>query len=152
MLTRISKSGTIIRDSDLPDNWKYLKLYEYFGLQSASKITLTFSEIESILGFPLTESIKTSRPAWYSRKDGHMMADAWNLQGYKLAHLYPGKKKAVFESVYEDAEKVVIPAEILDRKVPVRAKREIEHFLAAIVKKYGLSTEDYFPSKSGDSP
>ena len=71
-----------------------------------------------------------------------MMADAWNLQGYKLKRLYIGKQKALFEAQFEDAEHVVIPPEILDRKIPAKAKYEIEHFLESIIKKYGLVNDD----------
>ena len=76
------------------------------------------------------------------------MADAWTLQGYKLKRLYIGKQKALFEAQFEDAEQVVIPPEILDRKIPTNAKHEIEHFLQAIVKKYCLGNDDILPRSS----
>ena len=145
MLERISASGMIIRDSEIPEDWRFIKLYEYFGECSKPKITLSFKEIEQILGFELSEARKNNRSSWYSRKGMHMMADAWNLQGYKLKRLYIGKQKALFEAQFEDAEQVVIPPEILDRKIPANAKHEIEHFLQSIVKKYCLGNDDIFP-------
>ena len=145
MLERISASGMIIRDSEIPEDWRFIKLYEYFGECSKPKITLSFKEIEQILGFELSEARKNNRSSWYSRKGMHMMADAWNLQGYKLKRLYIGKQKALFEAQFEDAEQVVIPPEILDRKIPANAKHEIEHFLQSIVKKYCLGNDDIRP-------
>ena len=146
-LERISKSGSVVRSVDLREDWKYIKLYDYFGECTKSKITLYFDEIEEILGFKLSEPARRNRTQWYSRPGIHMMADAWNLQGYRLKKVNIGKQKAIFEALFEDAEQVVIPPEILDRKIPSKAKHEIEHFLQSIIKKYGLVDKDIFPRK-----
>lgn len=145
MLERISTSGTVIRDTRIPEDWKYLRLYEFFGECGRSRILLRFDEIEKILGFELTASMKKNPTQWYSRKGKYMMADAWNLQGYRLKRLYTSRQKALFEARFEDAEKVAIPPEILDRKIPAAARQEIDHFLQAIIKKYGLEDEDVYP-------
>ena len=145
MLERISVSGTVVRDNSIPEDWKYIRLYEYFGQCSKPKVMLPFAEIERILGFELSEPMKQNRTQWYPRKGMHMMADAWIMQGYKLKRLYVGKQKALFEAQFEDAEHVIIPPEILDRKIPANAKHEIEHFLQSIVKKYALANDDLLP-------
>ena len=77
----------------------------------------------------------------------HMMADAWILNGYKLKRLYLSKEKVTFEALFEDAEMVKIPSAILNHKVPKKAKFELEHFMAEIIKKYRLTDEDYIPRK-----
>ena len=56
-------------------------------------------------------------------------------------------EKVHFKAIYEDAEHVDIPEEILNGKVPKEAKYEIEHYLNSIVKKYNLSPEELIPSK-----
>lgn len=147
-LKRIDEEGTVVRSPLIPDDWKYLKLYNYFGECTKKKILLSFKDMEKILGFKLTDAVKSNRTQWYPRKDMHMMADAWILQGYNLKRLYIAKQKVLFESIYEDAEHVVIPSEILEKKIPKNAKLEIEHFLNAIVKKYGLSDEEIIYRKS----
>ncbi|MBR1435987.1 MAG: hypothetical protein IJ584_12860 [Bacteroidales bacterium] len=144
-LERISASGTVIKSRGLPDDWKYIKLYDYFGERSEPKVRLKFTEIEKILGFKLTKSQKTDSGRWYARKDQHAMADAWGMQGYRIGKLDMKKKKVVFEATFEDAERVTIPPEILDHKVPTKAKYEIERYLKHIVKKYGLTTQDVIP-------
>ena len=108
---------------------------------------LKFSAIEEILGFELTESQKTNHVRWYSRKEFHAMADAWNMNGYKLKRLYLKEQKVSFEAQFEDAQRVAIPSEIQDYKVPAQAKYEIEHYLAQVIKKYGLVKEDVIPRR-----
>ena len=49
------------------------------------------------------------------------------------------------------AERMVIPPEIAGHKSPEKAKYEIEHFLQAIVKKYGLAEEDIIPRNEKDN-
>ena len=144
-LERITEGGSIVRSPELSEDWRYLKLYEFFGKCVEKKITLTFKEIERILGFELSDPVKSTRQAWYPRKDIHKMADAWILQGYRLKRLYLNKQKATFESEYEDAERIVFPPELLSRKVPLAAKYKAEHFLNALVKEFGLSKDYIMP-------
>lgn len=49
------------------------------------------------------------------------------------------------------AERMVIPPEIADHKIPKKAKYEIEHFLQAIVNKYGLAGEEIIPRNEKDN-
>ena len=144
-LERITEGGSIVRNPPLSEDWRYLKLYEFCGKCVEKKITLTFKEIERILGFELSDPVKSTRQAWYPRKDMHKMADAWILQGYRLKRLYLNKQKATFESEYEDAERIVFPPELLSRKVPLAAKYKAEHFLNALVKEFGLSKDYIMP-------
>ena len=148
VLKHIDTFGTVIRDERLPEDWKYKKLYDYFGECTKPKIMLKFSQIEEILGFALTESQKTNHVRWYAKKDQHLMADAWNMNGYKLKRLYLKEQKVLFEAQFEDAQRVVIPSEIQDYKVPAQAKYEIEHYLSQVIKKYGLVKEDVIPRRS----
>ena len=67
------------------------------------------------------------------------------MQGYRLKRLYINKQKATFESEYEDAERIVFPPELMNRKVPLAAKYKAEHFMNALVKEYGLSKEYIMP-------
>ena len=47
---------------------KYDPLRDYLKQQAASELTLTFEEIESILGFPLSRSSQRAR--WWEKERG----------------------------------------------------------------------------------
>ena len=76
------------------------------------------------------------------------MADAWIYQGYKLKHLDLKAQKACFETVAEDLEKICFPPELVDMKIPKKAKYEIEHYLQGIVRNCHEITF-LFPSPHG---
>ena len=146
MLERITSSGTVVRDTGILEDSKYMKLYEYFGTLTAPKVMLKFSQIEEILGFKLAAGLKRNRTSWYHRKGEHNISDAFYYQGYKLARFYKDQQKIQFVAMFEDAERVVIPPEITSHKIPRQAKHEIEHYLQSIIRKYGLADDDIRPS------
>ena len=144
-LKRVRGEDGTVMPKGVPDTWRYLPLFDYFGNCEKTKITLSFTEIEEILGFPLSPSQKSGKWAWYRRSGMLSMADAWCYQGYKMKHLDFMEQKVSFETVAEDLEKVVFPPELVDKKIPKKAKYEIEHYLQGIIKKYGLTTEEFQP-------
>jgi len=68
---------------------KYYLLEKYLDRQSASQITLTFSEVERIIGEPLPASAY-KYPAWWAN-GGHSQADAWLNAGWKVGELNLGQ-------------------------------------------------------------
>ena len=62
-----------------------------------------------------------------------------------MCRFYKDQQKVQFEAMFEDAERVVIPPEIANHKIPLQAKHEIEHYLDSIIKKYGLADDDIHP-------
>lgn len=68
---------------------KYYLLEKYLGGQFAPEITLTFSEVEKIIGEPLPASAYKC-PAWWAN-GGHSQADAWLNVGFKVGELNLGK-------------------------------------------------------------
>ena len=68
---------------------KYYLLEKYLERQSAPEITLTFPEIERIIGEQLPASAY-KYPAWWAN-GGHIQADAWLNAGWKVGELKLGK-------------------------------------------------------------
>ena len=68
----------------------YSPLYEYLRSLGQEKVNMSFSEIETILGFTLPKSAYAFR-AWWA-DSGHSQANAWLHAGYKVDKVdIPGK-------------------------------------------------------------
>ena len=74
---------------NVSDVGKYYLLEKYLDSQSASEITLTFPEIERIIGESLPASAY-KYPAWWAN-GGHIQADAWLNVGWKVGELKLGR-------------------------------------------------------------
>lgn len=61
---------------------KYHPLFAYLQRLDADQTTLTFAEIEALLGKPLPKSARKSRSWWSNRGDGAVQANAWMGAGY----------------------------------------------------------------------
>ena len=61
---------------------KFENLYDFFAEVNRDQIILTFSEIEKILGFPLSPSAREVKQYW-SNSDSHSIAQCWLRYGYK---------------------------------------------------------------------
>ena len=72
---------------------KYDPLSDYLRQQTASELTLSFPEIERVIGGPLP--LSAMRPQWWanetSRSTAHVQCLAWRAAGYD-AFLYAGRK------------------------------------------------------------
>lgn len=76
---------------------KYRNLQKWLENNSSERITLTFSEIERILGFTLPESAKT-HTEWWANDSSHSQA-VWLDAGYKTVNssIAISSKKITFE-------------------------------------------------------
>lgn len=63
---------------------KYYPLYTTLTEQSLDELTLTLSEIESLLSVPLPSSARTRRAWWSNRSRGGVQAQAWMEAGYHV--------------------------------------------------------------------
>ena len=61
---------------------KFENLSAFFAEMKRDSITLSFSEIERILGFPLSPSAREVKQYW-SNSDSHSIAQCWLRYGYK---------------------------------------------------------------------
>lgn len=67
----------------MPVGDKYIALKNYLARSQAPLITLTFAQIEEIIGFELPESATKHAEAWWSNNRDHSQAVAWLDAGYE---------------------------------------------------------------------
>jgi DNA-binding transcriptional regulator YiaG len=63
---------------------KYQPLLEFLRGNNQSEVTLTFAEIEAIIGDNLPDSAKSKRAWWSNRSKGGLQASAWMEAGYRV--------------------------------------------------------------------
>ena len=120
-----------------PVGQKYYKLYEYFRTCIADPLTLTFAEIEAIMGEPLGKSAQQKQ---YWQRTGFLcISQCWLMNGYRIARLRLREGHVEFTRAAKsrDVAKVGIPDVFLS-PVPIDAKYELENYFRYIIKKFGL--------------
>jgi DNA-binding XRE family transcriptional regulator len=63
---------------------KYHALFERLSTSGQEEITLTFAEIEALIGEELPPSARTRRD-WWGNREGALQASAWMRAGYHVA-------------------------------------------------------------------
>ena len=116
---------------------KFLQLGYYFQKSVEPFVTLSFEQIEDIIGETLCKSAYTSRQYW-CRTDDNAISKAWLSNGYNLQRLHLDKKKVVFHRTERKNLSVDIPDVFLTGKIPSDAKFELENYFVYIRKKYGI--------------
>jgi hypothetical protein len=79
----------------------YEPLARYLRTNSASRIPITFREVERIIGRRLPPSAYRHRPWWANEERGHSHAKAWLQAGYQTEQVDMSGKKLVFRRVSE---------------------------------------------------
>ena len=62
---------------------KYRGLAEFLLSSNESKITLSYSQIEAILGFSLPDTAKKFKQSYWANTETHSYASSWMAVGYK---------------------------------------------------------------------
>ena len=62
---------------------KYRGLAEYLLSSNETKVALTYSQIEEILGFPLPDTAKKFKQSYWANTETHSYASSWMAVGYK---------------------------------------------------------------------
>lgn len=62
---------------------KYRGLSEYLLSSGASRISLTYAQIEQILGFPLPQTARRFKQSYWANTETHSYASSWMAVGYK---------------------------------------------------------------------
>jgi len=75
---------------------KYQPLLEYLRGSSQSEITLSFTEIETLMGDSLPDSARNERRWWGNRSKGALQASAWMNAGYVVAEIDLGREHVTF--------------------------------------------------------
>ncbi|MCD7920561.1 MAG: exodeoxyribonuclease III [Clostridiales bacterium] len=122
-----------------PIGQKYYALSEFFRTCDKNSVTLTFSQIEEIMGVPLGATA-LRKEYWY--RTGFMnISQCWLDNGYEIKNLHlDGRKRVVFHitSDNKNTSAVVIPEVLKYQRIPNEAKYELENYFQYILKKYGL--------------
>jgi DNA-binding transcriptional regulator YiaG len=83
---------------------KYHPLQEFLQRCDRDQITLTFSEIEALIGEPLPESARSKRSWWSNRRKGGLQASSWMDADYTVQTLDLQVEKVTFSkppSIYK---------------------------------------------------
>lgn len=127
----------------------YERLRDYFRTREKSPVTLTFRQIEKIMGDTLDEHAFTSEEFWFDGQPEIMRTEGvpaelscisrtWTTQGFSILRLHLDQKRVVFIKDKADESGLKIPDKLLNRKLPDAAVYEAREFFAYLIKKYAL--------------
>lgn len=118
---------------------KYFALSEFFRTCERNSVTLTFREIEDIMGEEL--GLTSLRKEFWYRTGFSCISQCWLENGYQIKTLHlEGKRRIVFNLTEKsrNTSNVAIPEVIKYGRVPADAKYELENYFRYIIKKYAL--------------
>ena len=115
---------------------RYIGLREYFIDEKRQVFTLTFNEINSIIGEPILDNL-LQEDFFYDNKY-NSISKVWTENGYIIQSLYINKEKIVFRKKNHDLANLKIPKKLTQSKIPKNAETELENFFDYIIKKYNL--------------
>jgi len=75
---------------------KYHPLFEHLLFSGQGRLTITFSEIEAIIGAPLPPSARQREEWWSNSPTGHSQARAWLNANYKTSNIDLAGEKVDF--------------------------------------------------------
>lgn len=116
---------------------KFINLTDYFHNLRKNDITLTFKEMEKILGFPLCDSAYKYKKYFYYNKSG-VLSESWTSQGYKIKKVDMEKQKIEFERFDFRRTKVIIPKFMYRLDLPYEMIEETKIFFLHLQEKYRL--------------
>ena len=155
----LSASFESVKTLDIPESWtdvmellqridfnrkplmamRLSPLSEFFRTCSKHSVTLTFKEIEEIIGEEL--GVTANQKQFWYRTGFNNISQCWLDNGYQIKRIHlNGKKRVVFVLTMESRNKasVEIPEVIKYGRIPDEAKYELENYFQYIIKKYGL--------------
>lgn len=117
---------------------KYYALSEFFRANDKNLVTLTFAQMESIMGGSLGTSA-LRKEFWY-RTGYQCISQCWLEHGYSIQALHLKDKRIDFRLAVKNksTSNVVIPDTIKYGKIPEDAKYELENYFQYIRGKYGI--------------
>ena len=125
--------------SHKPIGMKYRALSEFFRTCEKNILTLTFKEIEEIIGDKLGATA-LRKEFWY-RTGFNTISQCWLDNGYQIKALHLEEHRRVVFTLTEKSKNtasVTIPEVIKYGRIPTDAKYELENYFQYILKKYGL--------------
>ncbi|MCX7303139.1 MAG: hypothetical protein NTV73_02200 [Hyphomicrobiales bacterium] len=80
----------------MTEGTKYHPLFEYLLFSGQGRLTLSFAEIEAIVGAPLPPSARKREEWWSNSPSGHSQARAWMRASYRTSNVDLADKKVDF--------------------------------------------------------
>src|SRR5688572_8508687 len=68
---------------------KYDPLYEFLLYSGRDTVSMSFDEIERVIGQPLPPSARKRKEWWANNPAGHAQAKAWHMASYKTRGVDP---------------------------------------------------------------
>ena len=115
----------------------YAPLHDYFQNCQKPQFTMSFSQIEKIIGQKLCDSAYKYSSYWY-KLGKTAISNAWSINEYSVSRIDLKNKKIAFKKIHHNYSKLKIPEIFLTNDIPNKAKYELERFFEYIKKKYGL--------------
>lgn len=125
-----------LRRDTVQQGQKFLRLAEFFCSCPRGQVTLSFDEIEEILGWQLGKS-KYDKSYW-SRTGFMNISQSWLDNGYEIVRLNLDKGRITFRQTRKETQGLNIPDVLMNHRIPTEAKYELENYFSYIIKKYGL--------------
>ncbi|WP_339932231.1 hypothetical protein [uncultured Brevundimonas sp.] len=75
---------------------KYEPLTQFLAAQRGEEVSMSFREIERVLGFPLPEKASGLRAWWSNNASNNVMTKAWLAAGYVTERVDMGSRRLVF--------------------------------------------------------
>ena len=151
--------GDFVEDTPLGKS-PYLELREFFRMSSKSPLSLTFQQIEQILGDGLPAEAYFYDAFWYEVMPGmlspmwqeegyplhavipdeidYYISDCWTSQGYEIKALHRTEERVVFRRTVTGVSGVRIPKALTTRKLPDAIVYKLEKLLKQFVRENGL--------------
>jgi ribosomal protein L28 len=123
----------------LKGDWKYRKLEDYFEKSKRNRFTVSFSRLEKISGYKISDAMRRNKRRWKATTIKNTMPDAWEAEGFRIAVLDLENEMVTFERKVSGRAKLEIPKVLLETEIPVHVKEEIEHYLKTIVRTRGIT-------------
>lgn len=81
---------------------KYYSLYNHLRQGKKEEVTLTFAQIEKLIGTALPESARQARAFWSNRSKGAPQASAWIEAGYEAAEVDLDSERVTFRKLVRE--------------------------------------------------
>ncbi len=80
----------------MTEGTKYHSLFEYLLFSGQGRLSMSFAEVESIIGASLPPSARKREEWWSNSPSGHSQARAWMRASYKASNVDLSGEKVVF--------------------------------------------------------
>lgn len=82
---------------------KYAPLESYLSRQKTENVSMTFRDIEKVIGSHLPSSARAHRPWWGNNATGHVNARAWLRAGYRTENVDMSAERLTFRRIPPNA-------------------------------------------------